>query len=53
MAWRKEILKDDEIVSQTNTYFEDLEKYYFLEGIQKLEKRWTKCIELKDDYIEK
>ena len=32
------------------TYFEDLEKSYFLEGIQKLEKRWTKCIELKGDY---
>ena len=42
---------NDEIISQTNTYFEDLEKSY--EGIQKLEKRWTKCIELKGDYIEK
>ena len=30
----------DEIISQTNTYFEDLEKSYFLEGIQKLQKRW-------------
>ena len=44
---------NDEIISQTNTYFEDLEKSYFLEGIQKLEKRWTKYIELKGDYIEK
>ena len=44
---------NDEIISQTNTYFEDLEKSYLLEGIQKLEKRWTKCIELKSDYIEK
>ena len=42
-----------EIISQTNTYFEDFEKSYFLEGIQKLEKRWMKCIELKGDYIEK
>ena len=32
---------NDEIISQTSTYFEDLEKCYFLEGIQKLEKRWT------------
>ena len=44
---------NDEIISQTNTYFEDLEKSYFLEGIQKLEKRWTKCIELKGVYIKK
>ena len=34
-------------------YFEDLEKSYFLEGLQKMERRWTKCIELKGDYIEK
>ena len=26
---------NDEIISQTNTYFEDLEKSYFLEGIKK------------------
>ena len=49
----KRFYSNDEIISQTNTYFEDLEKSYFLEGIQKLEKRWTKCIELKGDYIEK
>ena len=49
----KRFYSNNEIMSQTNTYFEDLEKSYFLEGIQKLEKRWTKCIELKGDYIEK
>ena len=30
---------NDEIISQTNTYFEDLEKSYFLGGIHKLKKR--------------
>ena len=49
----KRFYSNDEIISQTNTYFEELEKSYFLEGIPKLEKRWTKCIELKGDYIEK
>ena len=44
---------NDEIISQTNTYFEDLDKFYFLEGIKKLEKCWMKCIELKGDYVEK
>ena len=53
MAWRKEIVFNDEIISQTNTYSEDLEKSYLLEGVQKLEQRWTKCKELKGDYIEK
>ena len=50
----KRFSSKDEIIDQTNTYFKDLEKsYFFLEGIQKLKKRWTKCIELKGDYVEK
>ena len=49
----KTFYSNDEIISQTYTYLEDLEKSYFLEGIQKLEKRWMKCIELKGDHIEK
>ncbi|QQP58373.1 Putative mariner transposase [Caligus rogercresseyi] len=49
----KRFYSNNEIISQTNKYFEDLEKSYFLEGIKKLEKRWTKCIELKGDYVEK
>ena len=44
----KRFYSNDEIISQTNTYLVDLEKSSFLEGIQKLEKRWT-----KGDYIEK
>ena len=39
---RKRFYANDKIISQTNTYFEDLEKSYFLEGIQKLEKNWLK-----------
>ena len=55
MIWLggKRFYSNDEIISQTNTCFEDHEKSYFLEGIQKLEQHWTKCIELKGDYIEK
>lgn len=30
-----------------NDYFAQFDKYYFLEGMEKLEKRWTKCIELE------
>lgn len=44
---------NEEVISETNTYFEDLEKTFFLNGIKMLEKRWTKCIELKGDYVEK
>ena len=34
----KRFYSNDEIISQTNIYFEDLKKSYFLEGIPKLEK---------------
>ena len=36
-----------------NAYFEGLEKSYYTEGLEKLENRWSKCIELKGDYVEK
>ena len=49
----KRCYANDEIISQTNTYFEDLEQAYFWGGIQKLENRWTKCIELKAENIKK
>ncbi len=31
----------------TNAYFEGLEKSYYSEGIEKLGKRWTKCIDFR------
>ena len=36
-----------------NEYLEDQEKDFYLEGIIKLEQRWTESIALKGDYIEK
>ncbi|XP_066254460.1 histone-lysine N-methyltransferase SETMAR-like [Euwallacea similis] len=44
---------NEEVITETNAYFEGLDKTYYLEGIKQLEKRWTKCIELKVDYVEK
>ncbi|CAK9816435.1 Mariner Mos1 transposase [Anthophora plagiata] len=29
------------------------DKSYYMKGIAKLEHRWTKCIELEGDYVEK
>ncbi|GBP57373.1 Histone-lysine N-methyltransferase SETMAR [Eumeta japonica] len=43
----KRFESNKEVVTETNAYFESLEKTYYLEGIKKFEKRWTKCIELK------
>ena len=45
--------QSNEVIVQTDAYFEDLPKFYFLDGFEKLEKRLGKCIELKGDYAEK
>ena len=42
-----------ELEWDTDSYFGLLDKSYYLEGIQKLENRWTRCIELKGEYVEK
>ena len=44
---------NDEIISQKNICFENLDKSYFMIGIKQLEKSWIKCIELKGDHVEK
>jgi len=44
---------NEEVMDRTNAYFEDLPKYYFSDGLKKLEKRLIKCIELQGDYVEK
>ena len=41
------------VIAAVNAYLEDQEKVFYLKGISKHEQRWTKCIALKGDYIEK
>ena len=41
------------VIAAVNEYFKDQEKDFYLEGISKLEQRWTKSIALKGNYIEK
>lgn len=49
----KKFASNSEVISETNAYFAELDKSYFMEGIKKLEHRWAKCIDLKGDYVEK
>lgn len=44
---------NDEAIAGTNAYSEVLEHSYVLKDIQIIEKRWTVCIELKNDYGKK
>ena len=38
---------------KTEGYFGGFDKSYYLEGIEKLKDRWTHCIELRGEYIQK
>ena len=40
-------------IEAVNKYLEDQRKDFYLQGISNLEQRWTKCIALKGNYIEK
>jgi hypothetical protein len=34
-------------------FFEDQNRDFYLEALNKLEHRWAKCIDVEDNYIEK
>ena len=42
-----------EVEWETEGYFGEFGKSYYVEGIEKLENRWNRYIELKGEYIEK
>lgn len=49
----KHFSSNEEAIAAVEGYFADLAESHFRNGIQLLEKRWTKCIEVLGDYIEK
>jgi [histone H3]-lysine36 N-dimethyltransferase SETMAR len=51
---RGRVFESDEVVIKAiNDWFEDQEPIVFLEGVNALEHRWEKCVELRGDYVEK
>ena len=50
---RKRFTIREQLIAETEAYFEGLDKSYYSDGLKKLENRWIKCIELKGDYVEK
>lgn len=44
---------NEEVERVVNEYFCSLPESHFREGILMLEKRWSKCVEVRGDYIEK
>ena len=49
----KKFASDLDVIAATNTYFEELDKSVYSDGIKALEHRWNKCIELHGDYVGK
>lgn len=49
----KRFASNEEVIAETEAYFAEFEKSYYLDGLKKLEHRWIKCIELQGDYVEK
>ena len=43
----------EELTAEVEGYFAGLEQCHFRVGIKALEHRWTKCISLQGDYVEK
>jgi hypothetical protein len=41
------------VMEAVNEFFEDQSREFYFEGLNKLEQRWTKCIDVEGDYIEK
>lgn len=49
----KHFTSNEDAIAAVDEYFADLPESYFNDGIELLEKRWSKCIEVSGDYIEK
>lgn len=44
---------NEEVIAAVDGYFEDLDVSSYATGIKKLPERWTKCVTLNGDYVEK
>jgi len=49
----RKFLNDNEVIAAVEEHFADKDKSFFLKGIEMLVDRCKKCIEVKEDYIEK
>ncbi|KAJ0169391.1 hypothetical protein K1T71_014978 [Dendrolimus kikuchii] len=51
MLQRKRFYSNEEVIAETNAYFEANNKSFYKKGIQMLEKRWTDCMLLKETIL--
>ncbi|GFU83389.1 histonelysine Nmethyltransferase SETMARlike [Trichonephila clavipes] len=43
----------EEAIIFVNNYFAEKNAEYYLDGLQRRDDRWEKCVELQGDYVEK
>ncbi|XP_011066409.1 PREDICTED: histone-lysine N-methyltransferase SETMAR-like [Acromyrmex echinatior] len=48
----KRFTSNEEVIAETEAYFEGLDVSYYRKGIEMLENRYTKCIALEGNYVE-
>ncbi|GFX27499.1 mariner Mos1 transposase [Trichonephila clavipes] len=46
-------LSNEEAITFVKNYFAEKNAEYYLDGLQRWERRWEKCIKLRGDYVEK
>ena len=51
MLQGKRFGSNEELIAETEAYFEAKDKSFYKHGIEKLEKRWNDCIALEGDVI--
>ena len=44
---------DGDVMNAVRGFLEDQDKTFYAEGIRKLKGRWTKCVNMQGDYVEK
>ena len=53
MLQGKKFGSNEEVISETEAYFEAKDKLFNKKGIELLEKHWNQCIILEEDYVDK
>ena len=43
---------NEEVIAETEAYFESRDESFYKKGIEKLEKRWNEFITLEGNYVE-
>ena len=52
MLQGKRFYSNDEVITETNAYFEAKDKSFYKKGVEMLEKRWTDCVAFEGDYVD-